>query len=114
MKKYNIGLDVGSTTVKVVALDYNENIIYSKYKRHFSDIKSTIIELIKEAYEEIGNANITISVTGSGGLSVSNWLNIDFVQEVIACTKTVEELIPSTDVAIELGGEDAKITYFKG
>ena len=114
MKVYNIGLDVGSTTVKVVALDYNENVVYSRYKRHFSDIKSTIIELIKEAYESIGDARITLSVTGSGGLSVSNWLNIDFVQEVIACTKTVEELIPSTDVAIELGGEDAKITYFKG
>ncbi|MDS0526353.1 2-hydroxyacyl-CoA dehydratase [Clostridium sp. SHJSY1] len=114
MKKYSIGLDVGSTTVKVVVLDYNQNILYSNYKRHFSDIRSTIIEIIKEAYISVGEALVTVSVTGSGGLSVSKWLNVDFVQEVIACTKTVEELVPETDVAIELGGEDAKITYFKG
>ncbi|MDD6794261.1 MAG: acyl-CoA dehydratase activase-related protein [Clostridiaceae bacterium] len=114
MKNYNMGLDVGSTTVKVVLLDENENIVYSEYRRHFSDIRSTIIGLIQEAYEKVGEVETTISVTGSGGLSVSKWLGINFVQEVIACTKTVEELIPETDVAIELGGEDAKITYFKG
>ncbi|MBD7910155.1 2-hydroxyacyl-CoA dehydratase [Clostridium cibarium] len=114
MKRYSVGLDVGSTTVKVVVLDYNQNIVYSQYKRHFSDIRSTIIELIKEAYISVGEAMVTVSVTGSGGLSVSKWLDVDFEQEVIACTRTVEELVPETDVAIELGGEDAKITYFKG
>ena len=114
MKIYNMGLDVGSTTVKVVILDKDEKIIYSQYRRHFSDIRNTIIELIKEAYSNVGDAKVTISVTGSGGLSVSKWLDINFVQEVIACTKTVETRIPRTDVAIELGGEDAKITYFKG
>lgn len=111
---YNIGLDVGSTTVKMVILDENDNIEYSKYRRHFSDIKSTIIGLIREGYKTIKDTNVTINVTGSGGMSVSKWLDIPFVQEVIACTKTVEELIPETDVAIELGGEDAKITYFQG
>lgn len=114
MKKYNIGLDVGSTTVKVVALDINEKPIYSEYRRHFSDIRSTIVNLMKEVYEKLGDCSVTVSVTGSGGLSVSKWLSVDFVQEVIACTKTVENIIPQTDVAIELGGEDAKITYFKG
>lgn len=114
MKKYNMGLDVGSTTVKVVVIDDQDNKVYSEYRRHFSDIRSTIIQLIKETYETMGDVELTIAVTGSGGLSVSKWLNVDFVQEVIACTKTVEEVIPRTDVAIELGGEDAKITYFKG
>lgn len=114
MEKYNVGLDVGSTTVKLVVIDSSEKILYSEYRRHFSDIRSTIINLIKEAYEGIGDARVTVSVTGSGGLSVSKWLDVDFVQEVIACTKTVEEFIPKTDVAIELGGEDAKITYFNG
>ena len=114
MKKYNMGLDVGSTTVKLIVLDGNENIVYSEYRRHFSDIRSTIINLIKEAYDVVGECKITVGVTGSGGLSVSKWLDVDFIQEVIACTKTVEEVIPETDVAIELGGEDAKITYFKG
>ncbi|MGG7176275.1 acyl-CoA dehydratase activase-related protein [Clostridium paraputrificum] len=114
MKKYSMGLDVGSTTVKVVMIDSSKNIVYSEYRRHFSDIRSTIIGLIKESYESIGDARVTVTVTGSGGLSVSKWLDIEFVQEVIACTKTVEEIVPETDVAIELGGEDAKITYFKG
>lgn len=113
MKRYNLGLDVGSTTVKLAVIDMSDEIIYSKYTRHFSDIKSTIIELIRDAYNEIGDGILTINVTGSGGLSVSKWLEVDFVQEVIACTKTIEEVIPETDVAIELGGEDAKITYLK-
>ena len=114
MKKYSMGLDVGSTTVKLVIIDENNKKLYSEYRRHYSDIRSTIIGLIKEAYDAVGNVEVSAAVTGSGGLSVSKWLNIDFVQEVIACTKTIEEEIPRTDVAIELGGEDAKITYFKG
>ena len=110
-----MGLDVGSTTVKVVVVDSsNKEIVYKEYRRHFSDIRSTIIDLIKECYEKVGESEVTIAITGSGGLSVSKWLGVKFVQEVVACTKTVEELIPNTDVAIELGGEDAKITYFKG
>jgi predicted CoA-substrate-specific enzyme activase len=109
---FHIGLDVGSTTVKVIVSDHKDSIVYSKYERHFSDIKSTIVSVIKEAYEHFKETNITIMVTGSGGLSVSKWLNISFIQEVIACTQTIERFIPSTDVAIELGGEDAKITFF--
>ncbi|WP_234118959.1 2-hydroxyacyl-CoA dehydratase [Clostridium hydrogenum] len=115
MKKIlNLGLDVGSTTVKIVLLDNEENILYSKYQRHFSDIKSTIVQLITEAYDKFKDEDVTVMVTGSGGLSVSSWLNVTFIQEVIACTETVQRIIPETDVAIELGGEDAKITYFNG
>ncbi|AOR24039.1 2-hydroxyacyl-CoA dehydratase [Clostridium taeniosporum] len=114
MKNYRIGLDIGSTTVKLVVLDNKDELVYSKYKRHYSDIKNTIIKLIEEAYKVFGNISCTLSVTGSGGLSVSKWLNIEFVQEVVACSKTVETVIPETDVVIELGGEDAKITYFRG
>lgn len=109
----HVGLDVGSTTVKIVVLDVDDKIIYSQYKRHYSDIKSTIVEIIKGASQNFPTEAITIKVTGSGGLSVSNFLGIDFVQEVIACTKTIESVIPDTDVAIELGGEDAKITFFE-
>jgi len=114
MINYKIGLDIGSTTVKLAVLNNENNLTYSKYQRHFSDIRSTIIDLIKESYEVLGDINCKISITGSGGMSVSKWLEIGFVQEVIACSKTVEILIPQTDVVIELGGEDAKITYFKG
>ncbi|MFL0247898.1 acyl-CoA dehydratase activase-related protein [Candidatus Clostridium stratigraminis] len=110
----HIGLDVGSTTVKIVVIDNNDKLLFSKYQRHFSDIKQTIIDLIYEAYLAFENKNITITITGSGGLSVAKWLSVPFIQEVIAATKTIERHIPSTDVAIELGGEDAKITYFDG
>jgi len=109
-----LGLDVGSTTVKLVLLDEDYKLIYSEYKRHFSDIKSTIIGLVSEAYNKFKDEEVSAMVTGSGGLSVSKWLNIPFVQEVIASTKAVEVIIPQTDVAIELGGEDAKITFFDG
>lgn len=114
MEKYRMGIDIGSTTVKLAVLDDNSRIVYSEYKRHFSDIKSTVIVLIKDCYRTLGDISLRISITGSGGLSISKWLNINFVQEVIACQKAVESLIPQTDVVIELGGEDAKITYFRG
>lgn len=114
MKNLSLGLDIGSTTVKVVVIDSKDNIIFKEYRRHFSDIRSTIIDIINDTYSKIGDCKVSVAVTGSGGLSVSKWLSAAFEQEVIACTKTVEEVIPETDVAIELGGEDAKITYFKG
>lgn len=107
-----VGVDVGSTTVKIVVMNLNDGVLFKEYRRHFSDVKSTIKELFVECEKRIGQQPILISITGSGGLSICEELGIEFVQEVIACTKTVEMLIPQTDVAIELGGEDAKITYF--
>lgn len=109
-----LGLDAGSTTVKLAVLDRLNNIVYSRYQRHFSDIKNTISQLVNAAYEKFRDSTVSMVVTGSGGLSVSGWLGIPFVQEVIAGTKSIETFFPNTDVAIELGGEDAKITYFKG
>lgn len=113
MNSYRIGLDIGSTTVKVAVLDCENHIIYHKYKRHLSDIKSSIIDLMYDLYKTLGNISCSLCITGSGGLSVSKWLGIQFEQEVIACTKAIKEMIPETEVAIELGGEDAKITYLK-
>ena len=116
-----VGIDVGSTTVKVAILDDNDKILYGDYQRHRADIRSTIITVVNKALDflekevEGGSSRaVTAKVTGSGGLSVSGWLNIPFIQEVIAATTSVKKLIPQTDVVIELGGEDAKITYFKG
>lgn len=109
---YYVGLDVGSTTVKIIVLDENNNLVFKRYERHFSDIRSTIRKLLFESSSILKKSSIKINVTGSGGLSVSKWLDIPFVQEVIASSTTVEELIPDTDVALELGGEDAKITFF--
>ncbi|MEG0509423.1 MAG: acyl-CoA dehydratase activase-related protein, partial [Eubacterium sp.] len=113
-KIYKMGLDVGSTTIKVVVMNENDEIIYKKYRRHFSNIKLVIAELLDDTYKEMGDICARICVTGSGGLMISKWLNIDFVQEVVAGTTAVEKLIPQTDCAIELGGEDAKITFFEG
>ncbi|MGL4772201.1 MAG: acyl-CoA dehydratase activase-related protein, partial [Clostridium sp.] len=114
MNKYYLGLDVGSTTVKVVVLNEKDNIVFSEYRRHFSDVRRTVYELIKEAYDSLGESRVTISVAGSGGMTLAKSMNIEFVQEVIACAEAVKTIIPQTDVAIELGGEDAKITYFTG
>lgn len=116
-----IGIDVGSTTVKVAILDDNDKLIYGDYQRHRADIRSTIINVVTKALDTVekeveggSERGVSVKVTGSGGLSVSQWLNIPFIQEVIAATTSVKKLIPQTDVVIELGGEDAKITYFKG
>ena len=114
MSTFHIGLDVGSTTVKLVILNSSFDIIYKNYTRHFSDIKETIREVLMEGYRRFKNDRVTIMVTGSGGLSVKDWLDISFIQEVIASTKSIQTLIPETEVAIELGGEDAKITYLSG
>ena len=116
-----IGIDVGSTTVKIAVIDDNDNLMYGDYQRHRADIRSTIITVVKNAFDNIEqnfsideNHPISVKVTGSGGLAVSQWLEIPFIQEVIAATTSVKKIIPQTDVVIELGGEDAKITYFKG
>ena len=107
-----LGIDVGSTTVKLVFLDEENNIIYSRYERHMSNAFLKVQELIKEAHEEFGDQTIQAVITGSGGLSIAKLIKVPFEQEVISCSKAVQTLIPETDTAIELGGEDAKITFY--
>ncbi len=113
-KKYHVGLDVGSTTVKMAVLDKDNKMVYSKYQRHYSDIRKTIYELMNEMCNSFYQDECTMMITGSGGLLVSQWLGLEFIQEVIAGSEAIQTVIPQTDVAIELGGEDAKITYFRG
>lgn len=110
--RLHLGIDVGSTTVKVAVLDNNQQIVYSVYRRHHADVRATVLEVLREAAQQFPNQPATIAITGSGGLLLSQWLNLEFVQEVIASKTAVETFIPKTDVAIELGGEDAKIIYF--
>src|SRR5699024_10206713 len=114
MTNIHLGLDVGSTTVKLVALNSSYEIIHSVYKRHFSDVKESVKNVITDAYRKFKNQAVTINVAGSGGLSVHKWLEIPFIQEVVASTTAIRKFIPKTDVVIELGGEDAKITYLSG
>ncbi|MGT2736224.1 acyl-CoA dehydratase activase [Streptococcus orisratti] len=109
---YKTGIDVGSTTVKVVVFDEDNNLLFARYERHYSDVKMATIKVLQEAISEIGDQVVSIAITGSGGMGLSDAAEIPFVQEVIAATTTVEKLIPQTDVVIELGGEDAKMTFF--
>ena len=112
-KDYTLGIDIGSTTVKVALLDNNHKIIFSDYKRHFANIQETLSDLLQEAYKISGDITIHPVITGSGGLTLAKHLEVPFVQEVIAVSTALKELAPKTDVAIELGGEDAKIIYFE-
>lgn len=111
-KVVNIGLDIGSTTVKIVVMNEDNQILFSDYQRHFSDTKGTIKKLLTTFLEGSNYDNYTITFTGSGAISLSHYLKVGFVQEVIACKNAISQYAPSTDVAIELGGEDAKIIYF--
>ena len=108
----HVGLDIGSTTIKTVVLDESLNVIYSLYRRHFSDTRRTMCDVLEELINKYPNRELTIALTGSGALKVAEILKIPFVQEVVACKRSVEKYIPQTDVVIELGGEDAKIIYF--
>lgn len=108
----HVGLDVGSTTVKIVVIDSNKKEIYSDYTRHFSDTKNTVCKVLELLPEKFPDSKFTIALTGSGAMSAATFLGLPFIQEVVACKRAVEKFIPQTDVVIELGGEDAKIIYF--
>ncbi|MFN2363017.1 MAG: BadF/BadG/BcrA/BcrD ATPase family protein, partial [Halarsenatibacteraceae bacterium] len=110
--KLKVGLDVGSTTVKLVILNAWTQIVYKKYTRHFSNVRKAVKKLLTEAAEVLDDSRINVTITGSGGMGIAKKLDIPFQQEVVACSNAVKEMIPETDVSIELGGEDAKITYF--
>ena len=113
MKKHTLGIDIGSTTVKIAILDENDNLVFSDYKRHFAKIQETLADLLQKAENQLGELTLCPVITGSGGLTLANHLEIPFVQEVIAVSTSLQKLAPKTDVAIELGGEDAKIIYFE-
>ena len=111
-KVLHVGLDVGSTTVKIVIMDNNLNTIYTNYRRHFSDTKNTVCDVLEELARDYSEYKFTIALTGSGAMSAATFLDLPFIQEVVSCKRAVEKYIPQTDVVIELGGEDAKIIYF--
>ena len=108
----HVGLDVGSTTVKIAVMNNNLNTIYTSYQRHNSDTKNTVCAVLDDLANRYPDAEFTIALTGSGAMSAATFLNVPFIQEVVACKRAVEKYIPKTDVVIELGGEDAKIIYF--
>lgn len=114
MNTYFAGVDIGSTTVKLVVLDANHTIQFGAYRRHMAHTQSTLLQLLQQARQQLGPCQLQIKITGSGAMSLSEALNIGFVQEVVAVATALQATAPQTDVAIELGGEDAKIIYFTG
>ncbi len=113
-ENYTLGIDIGSTTVKIAILDENNDVVFSDYERHFADIQETLSDLLGRAIYKLGGIYASPVITGSGGLSLAGHLKVPFVQEVIAVSTALQDYAPQTDVAIELGGEDAKIIYFEG
>lgn len=109
-----LGIDIGSTTVKVAIIDDSGSILFADYERHFANIQETLALLLKRAVEALGEMELYPVITGSGGLTLSSRLEVPFVQEVVAVASSLQDYAPQTDVAIELGGEDAKIIYFTG
>ncbi|MCI8484285.1 MAG: 2-hydroxyacyl-CoA dehydratase [Lachnospiraceae bacterium] len=117
MKQYTLhklGIDIGSTTVKITILNDKNELLFADYQRHFANIRETLSDLLARAQDELGNILLSPMITGSGGLTLAKHLDIPFVQEVIAVSSALQNHAPQTDVAIELGGEDAKIIYFEG
>lgn len=112
MNKYRLGIDIGSTTVKIAILDDNNNILFSDYERHFANIQETLQSLLEKAVAQLGEFEIYPVITGSGGLTLAKHLEVPFTQEVVAVSTALQDYAPQCDVAIELGGEDAKIIYF--
>lgn len=111
-KLYKLGIDIGSTTVKIAILNKDNDILFSDYERHFANIQDTLASLLLKAKELLGDIKVNPVITGSGGLTLANHLNVPFNQEVVSVASALEYYAPKTDVAIELGGEDAKIIYF--
>ncbi|MGN8630892.1 acyl-CoA dehydratase activase-related protein [Blautia sp. HCP3S3_G3] len=114
MSTFTLGIDIGSTTVKIAILDEQEHLLFADYERHFANIQETLADLLEKAYAELGELSLSPVITGSGGLTLATHLEVPFVQEVIAVSTSLQKMAPQTDVAIELGGEDAKIIYFEG
>ena len=114
MNTYRAGIDIGSTTVKLVVLDEQDYMLYGDYRRHHAHTQQTLADLLREARAALGECALRCAITGSGSINLGRALDIPFVQEVVAVATALEKRYPQTDVAIELGGEDAKIIYFTG
>ena len=110
---YRLGIDIGSTTVKIAVLDDTDDLVFDDYVRHRANIQEALADLLARAAHKLGQVRVSPVITGSGGLALAGAMDIPFVQEVVAVSRALKDYEPATDVAIELGGEDAKIIYFE-
>ena len=113
-KIYDLGIDVGSTTVKTVIVDDDGKFVYDRYERHFSKVRETVAEQLKIIGEQFKGDKFRIAITGSAGLGIAQASDIAFVQEVYSAFVAVNKTYPDADVVVELGGEDAKIIFLTG
>ncbi|MBD5560926.1 MAG: 2-hydroxyacyl-CoA dehydratase [Clostridia bacterium] len=113
MAEHTLGLDIGSTTLKLVILNENQETVFAEYRRHLADVRGGLLALLREAAAKCGSLRVRAAVTGSGGLTVADLMGLPFIQEVVAGTKAAQTYVPQADVLLELGGEDAKITYMR-
>jgi predicted CoA-substrate-specific enzyme activase len=112
MSLLHVGLDIGSTTAKAVVLDEDDRLIHSDYRRHYADIRTTATGIMEDLRKNYGDSMMTLAVAGSGALAIAEGMHVQFAQELVACRASVDRYLKGVDVSIELGGEDAKLTFF--
>lgn len=111
-KQYKMGVDVGSTTIKIVIIDSDSQIVYKAYKRHQANIQQTFVEEFNNVIDQFPDIQFNINITGSAGMGIGERIGINFVQEVVAAVEVVNKIYPDTHTLIDLGGEDAKMVFF--
>ncbi|MCI0472582.1 MAG: acyl-CoA dehydratase activase, partial [Ignavibacteria bacterium] len=111
-ERFLTGIDIGSTTSKVVILDNQNNTVFSDYRRHYGNIKGTLLDVLNDSKNELGNQELSIAITGSAGMGLSEQLGIAFVQELIASAEYTSKYFPESRTLIDIGGEDSKIIFF--
>ena len=112
-QNYKLGLDVGSTTLKLVIVNEEKEVVFSEYRRHKAGILKTLIDVLKDVKKDFGDVKVSSKVTGSAGMGVSENFNIPFIQEVIGTSEYINTVHPDIDTIIDIGGEDAKLVLFE-
>ncbi|MBO5085609.1 MAG: 2-hydroxyglutaryl-CoA dehydratase, partial [Paludibacteraceae bacterium] len=109
---YNLGVDIGSTTMKVAVIDDNNNLIFSDYRRHNANIRHTARTIIGAMYNQLGTCRLRVMITGSVGMGYAERLGFNFAQEVVAAAEVVKQNYPNVHTFIDMGGEDSKMIFF--
>ena len=110
---FRVGIDVGSTTAKIVVLDEQGHIVFSKYERHNARAKETVVSFLDEFRGKAGDVPLSVCITGSVGMGISEKCSLPFVQEVVAATKAIKTDYPQVSTMVDIGGEDAKVVFFE-
>ena len=113
MSNLRLGIDIGSTTAKAVILNQDRDLRFSAYRRHNAETLQTVQAMLADAKEKLGDVEVDMLITGSAGMGVSERFGLPFIQEVIASAEVVRQLYPQVKTLIDIGGEDAKMIFFK-